>query len=182
MQKITAHSKSSLFLMEMILSVLILSLTCTACVRILAAAKKQRQEARELNHIQELVTSAGETLEGWDGQLSSFSAIFGTPGDVSDADTNSSADPSSGETSSTVSNTETSNIFDSSQTYLLTYYYNSEWKICEKSAACYSMTIQLGTSQDKKSADLNFYDQQGKSLYQLSTSFPFDNAGKDGRS
>ena len=65
MKKITTHSKSSLFLMEMILSILILALTCTACIRIFAAAKTQRKEARELNHIQELVTSAGETLEGW---------------------------------------------------------------------------------------------------------------------
>ena len=61
MKKITTHSKSSLFLMEMILSILILALTCTACIRIFAAAKTQRKEARELNHIQELVTSAGET-------------------------------------------------------------------------------------------------------------------------
>jgi len=63
MKKITTHSKSSLFLMEMILSILILALTCTACIRIFAAAKTQRKEARELNHIQELVTSAGETLQ-----------------------------------------------------------------------------------------------------------------------
>ena len=63
MKKLITHSKSSLFLIEMILSILILALTCTVCVRIFAAAKTQREEARELNHIQELVTSAGETLE-----------------------------------------------------------------------------------------------------------------------
>ena len=84
MKKITTHSKSSLFLMEMILSILILALTCTACIRIFAAAKTQRKEARELNHIQELVTSAGETLEGWDGQLSSFTRIFGQPSKTSE--------------------------------------------------------------------------------------------------
>lgn len=59
MKKLITHSKSSLFLIEMILSILILALTCTICVRIFAAAKTQREEARELNHIQELVTSAG---------------------------------------------------------------------------------------------------------------------------
>ena len=83
MKKITTHSKSSLFLMEMILSILILALTCTACIRIFAAAKTQRKGAREPNHIQELVTSAGETLEGWDGQLSSFTRIFGQPSKTS---------------------------------------------------------------------------------------------------
>ena len=56
MKKLITHSKSSLFLIEMILSILILALTCTVCVRIFAAAKTQREEARELNHIQELVS------------------------------------------------------------------------------------------------------------------------------
>lgn len=85
MKKLITHSKSSLFLIEMILSILILALTCTVCVRIFAAAKTQREEARELNHIQELVTSAGETLEGWNGQLSSFISIFGQPSKTSGA-------------------------------------------------------------------------------------------------
>lgn len=85
MQKLVTHSKSSLFLMEMILSILILALTCTACVRIFAAAKTQRQKARELNHIQELTTSAGEALEGWDGQISSFTQIFGKSDNGEDA-------------------------------------------------------------------------------------------------
>ena len=46
MKKLITHSKSSLFLIEMILSILILALTCTVCVRIFAAAKTQREEAR----------------------------------------------------------------------------------------------------------------------------------------
>ena len=44
MKKLITHSKSSLFLIEMILSILILALTCTVCVRIFAAAKTQREE------------------------------------------------------------------------------------------------------------------------------------------
>ena len=38
MKKLITHSKSSLFLIEMILSILILALPCTVCVRIFAAA------------------------------------------------------------------------------------------------------------------------------------------------
>ncbi len=64
MKKLITHSKSSLFFIEMILSILILALTCTVCVRIFAAAKTQREEARELNHIQELVTSAAKLWKG----------------------------------------------------------------------------------------------------------------------
>ena len=72
MKKLQTHSRSGLFLMEMILAILILTLTSTACVQIFAASRIQRQKARELNHIQELTTSVGEVLEGWDGDFSSF--------------------------------------------------------------------------------------------------------------
>lgn len=54
MKNLQTHSRSSLFLMEIILAVLILTLTSTACVQIFAASRIQRQKARELNHIQEL--------------------------------------------------------------------------------------------------------------------------------
>lgn len=159
MKKMTAHPKSSLFLMEMILSILILALTCTACVRVLAAAKSQRQKARELNHIQELTTSAGEALEGWDGEISSFVKIFGPPGYGPEKLSTSEPTGSS----------------------LLNYYYDSEWKVCSEPSALYTMTIQLNVSDSEKNADLNFYNFQGENLYQLSVTFPFEN-GKDGRS
>lgn len=166
MKKMTAHSKSSLFLMEMILSILILALTCTACVRVLAAAKDQRQKARELNHIQELTTSAGEALEGWDGQISSFVKIFGTPGRNPDKDSETDSN------SAAISNTSV---------YLLSYYYDSKWNVCSEPSAIYTMTVQLSISDSEKNADLNFYNSQGKNLYQLSVTFPFENR-KDGRS
>ena len=72
MQKITTHSKSGLFLMEMIFVLLFLGLTCGICVRLFAASYTARQKAREADHIQELVTSIGEILEGTDGTVSSF--------------------------------------------------------------------------------------------------------------
>lgn len=68
MKKLKAHSKSSLFLMEMILSIFVLTLTATVCVQFFAAAKVQRQKAHELNHIQELTSSVGEMLEGKDAE------------------------------------------------------------------------------------------------------------------
>ena len=72
MKKITTHSKSGLFLMEMIFSLLILSLAAAACIRIFAAADRVQREAREWNHIQELTTTAGEILEGSDGKPDTF--------------------------------------------------------------------------------------------------------------
>lgn len=184
MQKLTSHSRSSLFLMEMILSILILALTCTACVRIFAAAKTQRQEARELNHIQELATCAGEALEGWDGELSSFLQIFETAANVSDSEISDSDGTISSDSGSSISSatdasvdktknaSKNSRISSPAESYLLNYYYDREWNSCDKTSAEYNMSIQLIVADYTKTADLNFYNSANKSLYHLSISFP----------
>lgn len=193
MQKLTSHSRSSLFLMEMILSILILALTCTACVRIFAAAKTQRQEARELNHIQELATCAGEALEGWDGELSSFSQIFETAANVSDSEASDSDGTISSDSDSSISSAtdasvgKTKNASKNSRisspvgSYLLNYYYDREWNSCDKTSAEYNMSIQLIVADYTKTADLNFYNSANKNLYHLSISFPLI-ARKDNQS
>ena len=184
MQKLTSHSRSSLFLMEMILSILILALTCTACVRIFAAAKTQRQEARELNHTQELATCAGEALEGWDGELSSFSQIFETAANVSDSEISDSDGTISSDSDSSISSatdasvgktknaSKNSRINSPVESYLLNYYYEREWNSCDKTSAEYNMSIQLIVADYTKTADLNFYNSANKNLYHLSISFP----------
>ena len=81
MKKYTTHSKTGLFLMEMILVLLFLSLSCAACIRILAAARENRIRTEEWIHIQALTTSAGEIMEGTDGSDQSFLSAF--PGGTS---------------------------------------------------------------------------------------------------
>ncbi|MDO5136194.1 MAG: hypothetical protein Q4D55_09085 [Eubacteriales bacterium] len=76
MRKLTTHSRSSLFLMEMIISILFLSLSCSVCIRIFFISHTNQQRARELNHIQALSTSAGEVLEGTDGSMEAFLKAF----------------------------------------------------------------------------------------------------------
>lgn len=193
MQKLTSHSRSSLFLMEMILSILILALTCTACVRIFAAAKTQRQKARELNHIQELATCAGEVLEGWDGELSSFSQIFETAANVSDSEISDSDGTISSDSGSSISSatdasvgktknaSKNSRISSPVESYLLNYYYDREWNSCDKTSAEYNMSIQLIVADYTKTADLNFYNSANENLYHLSISFPLI-ARKDNQS
>lgn len=61
------NSGTSLFLMEMILALLFLSLSSAACIQIFAAARKNRIQAEQWNQIQALTTSVGEVLEGTDG-------------------------------------------------------------------------------------------------------------------
>lgn len=72
MKKFVPASKSSLFLMELISSVLILSLCTTVCIRIFAASWEARKQAREWNHIQECITNAAEILEATSGTEEEF--------------------------------------------------------------------------------------------------------------
>ena len=76
MKKLKTHSKNSLFLLEMILSLLFLALACSACVQVFAAAYTNRLRARQLNHIQELTTTVGEILEGWDPNSKTLSQLL----------------------------------------------------------------------------------------------------------
>ena len=76
MKNFTTHSKSGLFLMEMIFVLLFLGLTCGICVRLFAATYQSRQKAREYDHIQELTTSIGEVLEGSQGRSEDFLVLF----------------------------------------------------------------------------------------------------------
>lgn len=72
MKKTASHSKTSLFLMEMIFVLLFLALSSTACIRIFAAAKMNHTQAQEWRQIQILTTSVGEILEGSNGTAESF--------------------------------------------------------------------------------------------------------------
>lgn len=74
MRKLTPHAKTPLFLMEMILSLFILSLAAAVCVQIFAAAHQNQQKARDWNHIQELTIAMSELLEGSDGNPQFFLA------------------------------------------------------------------------------------------------------------
>ena len=70
------NSGTSLFLMEMILALLFLSLSSAACIQIFAAARKNRLQAEQWNQIQALTTSVGEILEGTDGTDEQFLSLL----------------------------------------------------------------------------------------------------------
>lgn len=76
MKRTSTHSKTSLFLMEMIFALLFLALSSTACIRIFAVAKANHIQAQEWRHIQMLTTSVGEILEGSDGNAQNFLTLL----------------------------------------------------------------------------------------------------------
>lgn len=76
MKKLYTHSKNSLFLIEMIMILLFLSLSSVACIRIFAAASQNHAKAVDWRHIQSLTTSVGEILEGTAGTPDSVSEFL----------------------------------------------------------------------------------------------------------
>ncbi len=76
MKKTASHSKTGLFLMEMIFALLFLALSSTACIRIFAAAKMNHTQAQEWRQIQMLTTSVCEILEGSDGTAENFVSLL----------------------------------------------------------------------------------------------------------
>ena len=76
MKKSQHNSSTSLFLMEMILALLFLSLCSAACIQIFAAARKNRIQAEQWNQIQALTTSVGEALEGSNGSPKQLLALL----------------------------------------------------------------------------------------------------------
>ena len=76
MKKSQHNSSTSLFLMEMILALLFLSLCSAACIQIFAAAHKNRIQAEQWNQIQALTTSVGEALEGSNGSPKQLLALL----------------------------------------------------------------------------------------------------------
>ena len=76
MKHFHSHSRSSLFLAELILALCFLALVCAGCVRLFAAAYLNRTEARRLNYIQENTIQTGELLEGWSGETDDLTTLF----------------------------------------------------------------------------------------------------------
>lgn len=72
MKKRFAPAKGSLFLIELILSILILSLSAAICLPVFASAWENRKKAREWKQIQEIVTNASELLEASDGRAETY--------------------------------------------------------------------------------------------------------------
>lgn len=136
------HNKNSLFLIEMILSLLFLALICSACVQIFMAARTSRRQAREWNHIQELTTTIGELLEGSDGSPENIRELLQNTLSVTAAD---------------------DGIF---------LYFDKNWNPASPSEASYTAALILTQTPGEKGGILTFSDYSEKELYSIPLRFP----------
>ena len=159
MRKMTNQSRSNLFLMEMILCLLFFSLTCSVCVRILLAAHQDRHQARSLNRVQELLTDAGEILEGWESGAKEYAAALQTLGlspERSAAKENDAAG-------------DMTRLFpsdDASCKGYLTQYFDRQWVPCGEDEAVYLAQFILGSTDYEKGVLLEVYRTDPDGIWQ----------------
>ncbi|MCR5001676.1 MAG: hypothetical protein K6A71_07775 [Lachnospiraceae bacterium] len=70
------RSRSSLFLMEMIVTILFFSLAAAICVRCFVSAHMMGKETYELNHAIAIATGYAEVMRGTDGDINSIQAVY----------------------------------------------------------------------------------------------------------
>jgi hypothetical protein len=76
MNKTSGTSKSSLFLIEMLIVTLVLAWGSASCVRCFVNAHVMGQKTRELNHAVAIATGFAEVMRGTDGDIDSIIAVF----------------------------------------------------------------------------------------------------------
>ena len=69
-------SRSSLFLMEMIVTILFFSLAAAVCVKCFVSAHMMGKETYELNHAIAIATGYAEVMRGTDGDIDSIMEVF----------------------------------------------------------------------------------------------------------
>ena len=72
----TGKSRSSLFLMEMIVTILFFSLAAAVCVKCFVSAHMMGRETYELNHAIAIATGYAEVMRGTDGDIDSIMKVF----------------------------------------------------------------------------------------------------------
>ncbi len=70
------HSKSSLFLMELIIAILFFSLTSTVCIRLFVRSHLISQQTINENHAINLVQNLAEGYLGTEGDLDALQQLF----------------------------------------------------------------------------------------------------------
>ncbi len=70
------RSRSSLFLMEMIVTILFFSLAAAVCVKCFVNAHIMGRETTELNHAVAIATGYAEVMRGTDGDIDSIIEIY----------------------------------------------------------------------------------------------------------
>lgn len=135
-------SKSSLFLMELILAILIFSIAGAVCIQIFVKAHIISQDTQHLNRAVTLCQSGAELFYGFKGDISQISETL---------DKNNTGTLSDG---------------------ILKLYYDSDFKECAQSDATYELEILSVTDNNMIRGEVSVYQCNDESvIYSLSCSY-----------
>lgn len=154
----STHSKSGLFLMELILVILFFSIAGAICIQIFVKAHLLSRSASELNRAVALAQSAAAGLEAGNGSLEDLALQF--PEGILDTDTDDSLSH-------------------------FTVYYDDAWKPCGKASAVYSLNVLAPRTAapgtlNRESVVISRLGSQNSEIYRLAFNIYTPAAAKGG--
>ncbi len=129
------HSRSSLFLMELIMAILFFSLTSAVCIRLFVRAHTISQDTINQNNALTQAQNLAETWLATEGDMSELTALLAVSGGILPEVTPEGLTFSEGSSEDTLSKTASSADFRSQSTpstgsICLRLYFDSDWKPC----------------------------------------------------
>lgn len=140
--KLHSASKSSLFLLELLFSILFFILTAALCIQVFVKARLLSQDAENLTFSHNLCENISTLIRGSDGSLQ----------DASDA----------------LCRFYPEAVCEDSFVFL---YYDRGWEPADREDAVYIVTVSLSREEQFLLAQIGISDAQGQEIYTLPASF-----------
>lgn len=173
--KNNSRSRSSLFLMELILVILFFAVAGSICVQIFVKAHLLSQSASDLNRALNLAQSAAAGLDASGGSLKDLAVQFpeGTLADIPDKNAGAEEHLTAGEISAADEGlaADESLAVDEHRSVFIVYY-DSTWSPCGQEEASYILKVsgpalaQPG-NLNEESVSVQQADDGGKEIYRL---------------
>lgn len=138
------HSRSSLFLIELIIAILFFSAGSAVCIRAFSQAWLMSREAADLSFASAQVSSAASAVRYTDGSAESLRAYF----------------------------PEAEELAEDGNSRTCAVYYDKERQLCSETNAAYILTIRTVQNGNRTDASLSMTGTDGESIYELNLCFP----------
>ncbi len=138
------HSRSSLFLIELIIAILFFSAGSAVCIRAFSQAWLMSREAADLSFASAQVSSAASAVRYTDGSAEALRAYF----------------------------PETEALEEEGDSRTCAVYYDEDRQPCSAAEASYVLTIRTIQDGNRTDAFLSMAGPDGESIYELNLCFP----------
>ena len=138
------HSRSSLFLIELIIAILFFSAGSAVCIRAFSQAWLMSREAADLSFASAQVSSAASAVRYTDGSAEALRAYF----------------------------PETEALEEEGDSRTCAVYYDEDRQPCSAAEASYILTIRTIQDGNRTDAFLSMAGPDGESIYELNLCFP----------